>query len=145
MARPFTPTRNVATQTLPTPPSTLTPDELAVWNEVVVLLAPTQILSAADADAIALYCTSKVNYIRAKKEVDTLGVIIQSKQGYIKNPAISVINEAARTMTNFFANFGMTPSARAALKASDPTGGVDVLADLLATSPLNRIETRDRN
>lgn len=143
MGRVYTPIQST-TQTLPTPPSHLTQDELACWNEVVALLANANVLNSVDTDAIAVYCTAKVNFLRAKKEMDTLGVIIQSKQGYIKNPASSVLNESVRTMTQFFAQFGMTPSARAALKASDPNTGTDALTALLQANPLlNRVETRD--
>lgn len=142
MARIYAPLKST-TQSVPTPPSHLSQDELACWNEVVQLLAARNILDAADADAIAVYCTAKVHYLKAKQEMETLGVIIQSKQGYIKNPASSVVNESVRTMTQFFAQFGMTPSARAALKQSDPTTGTDALTTLLQSNPLLRdVETR---
>lgn len=108
-------------------------DEVArdVWAATVPVLERTGVLTEADVDALAGYCTAMSHLRAANKEIREGN---QGRTTYVsmgeggmmirKHPAIGVAHEALRLALSFQSEFGLTPSSRTRVHAK-ATGGAD--------------------
>lgn len=86
------------------------------WRILVPVLAKMKVLTLADADALALYCTALARWIDAEKHLEEDGVVVKSPNGYpIQNPFLAVSNKAHEQIERLGARFGLNPSDRARL------------------------------
>lgn len=109
---------------LPRPPEHLSDDEKNKWKLTVRELHPLGLITAIDKDALAMYCTIYVRWIKAEKMVRDKGEIIKTAAGnIIQNPYLSIANRALEQLNKLGAEFGMTPSSRSRVKveALDPS------------------------
>lgn len=109
---------------LPKPPEHLSDDEKNKWKLTVRELHPLGLMTAIDKDALAMYCTIYVRWIKAEKMVRDKGEIIKTAAGnIIQNPYLSIANRALEQLNKLGAEFGMTPSSRSRVKveALDPS------------------------
>ncbi len=86
-----------------------------------------KILAPADADGLACLAEAIVVHGMAAKAVAKHGALIATENrnargGYMANPAIAVMNQAARDIRLWCQEFGLTPSARGRVVAP---GGLD--------------------
>jgi P27 family predicted phage terminase small subunit len=72
--------------------------------------------SRVDADNLITYCQALYEHQRASLLVAKQGVITFGKEGQpIRNPACVITQQTASTILRFAREFGLTPSARAAM------------------------------
>lgn len=108
---------------MPEPPEHLSDEEKAKWKLIVQELHSLGLVTKIDVDALAMYCTIFVRWIKAEKMVREKGEIIKTAAGnIIQNPYLSIANRAIDQLNKLGAEFGMTPSSRSRVKAdlTDP-------------------------
>lgn len=115
------------------PPDWFDDYALQAWAQMARLLGPMKIAKAADVEAAMIYCQAYTDFRQAKDSVESEGMLIENvteiqteKTTIIKtsqkaHPLLPTIRQAQRQMMQILGQFGMTPSARAALRVeSDP-------------------------
>jgi P27 family predicted phage terminase small subunit len=103
---------------LPKPPDHLSDDEKEKWKITVRELHPLGLVTTIDKDALAMYCTIYVRWVKAERMVRDKGEIIKTAAGnIIQNPYLSIANRALDQLNKLGAEFGMTPSSRSRVKA----------------------------
>ncbi len=108
---------------MPRAPEHLSDEEKAKWKAVVRELYPLGLITKIDVDALAMYCTIFVRWMKAEKMVREKGEIIKTAAGnIIQNPYLSIANRALEQLNKLGAEFGMTPSSRTRVKTdlTDP-------------------------
>ena len=89
------------------------------WRRIVPELEQLGLLTILDRAALALYCQAWSRWVRASREIDENGEILESKNGKpVQSPWISLRNRAGQDMHKFLAEFGMTPSSRTRVTAT---------------------------
>jgi len=103
---------------MPKPPEHLSDAEKEKWKSVVRELHPLGLVTTIDKDALAMYCTIYVRWVKAERMVRDKGEIIKTAAGnIIQNPYLSIANRALDQLNKLGAEFGMTPSSRSRVKA----------------------------
>lgn len=115
----------------PTPPIWLTPEAIAFWHHLVKLLAPMNVLTAADSIALACLATAMEEMRAAHVALQREGRTVETMQGGEKtSPHFTIFNNAQATVHRLLAEFGMTPAARSRVKAL-AGGAVDPMDSFL--------------
>jgi len=110
----------------PTAPAHLNDDAKDEWTRVVGELDALGILTGLDRAALGAYCQAYGRWAQAERALSKMtnqadGLIIKTISGnMIQNPLVGVANKAMADMVRYAAEFGMTPSARSRLSASEP-------------------------
>jgi P27 family predicted phage terminase small subunit len=81
------------------------------WAEVVAILAAFDLLRAADADAIAMYCAAFERWRAAEAKLKK-GLVITGKKGTAHTPFMAISNRAKKEMQQLARVLGLTPDAR---------------------------------
>jgi P27 family predicted phage terminase small subunit len=113
---------------LPKPPEHLSDDEKSKWKLTVRELYPLGLITTIDKDALAMYCTIYVRWVKAERMVRDKGEIIKTAAGnIIQNPYLSIANRALDQLNKLGAEFGMTPSSRSRVKTEsiDPNNELE--------------------
>jgi P27 family predicted phage terminase small subunit len=76
------------------------------------------LISKIDRDAMASYCDAWQRYHDARDAMDS--VVIHGAHGPSVHPSIRIMKDAQAEIKHWCREFGMTPSARAALPRSPP-------------------------
>jgi P27 family predicted phage terminase small subunit len=98
-------------------PEWLVDEAQEVWHTVAPMLIEHGLLSVVEEEQLAVYCTAVALHRQAAREVERDGLIVNGAMGgKVKNPALTVLREAATTIRQFAAEFGLTPSARQSIK-----------------------------
>jgi P27 family predicted phage terminase small subunit len=110
---------------VPRPPKHLTAAGRKLWRAIGKRLANCGILTDVDATAFELLISSYVEYCEASAKVSQSGPVWLDKgDGKIPKFAYSPywvqMNKAAKRMHTMLREFGMTPSARSAIKSAGP-------------------------
>lgn len=93
-------------------------EQLQVWNRVVDQLRDMGILFAADTDSLVAYVEAVVIHRQASRQLDGANLLVTGAQGnLVKNPLLQIQRDAAAVIRAFAREFGLTPSARASVKA----------------------------
>jgi len=109
----------------PKPPAHLNEDAAAEWARVADELDAIGILSGLDRAALGAYCQAYGRWAQAERALAKMsnqadGLIIKTVSGnMIQNPLVGVANKAMSDMVRYAAEFGMTPSARSRVSASE--------------------------
>lgn len=107
-------------------PEGAAPAVLEVWRRVVAELDAMALAYPADQDALRCYCEAVVSHRRASEVLKNSGVLVKGIHGnLVRNPALQIQRDAAQTVRAFAQEFGLTPSARSSIKATDAAGGTD--------------------
>jgi P27 family predicted phage terminase small subunit len=118
------------------PPASLSEAALVEWNRYAPSLIKAGLLTLWDAPTFAMLCTAIVMHRDAAAKVDGLGeggaslILVMGPNGQtVKNPALQVVRDQALLVRALAQEFGMTPSARSALKlgVSKSDAGEDLL------------------
>jgi len=99
---------------------------LEKWAEVVPKLVGMGVMTNADIDTIARYCTMHEQYVKYLEQVrrglDVL--VIRDDKGKVKymqsTPAATMMTKLAASMLRIEQEFGLTPSARSGLSGKKP-------------------------
>lgn len=100
------------------PPEWVTGKSLEKWQEVVPKLVSMGVMTNADIDTIARYCTMYEQFVKYLEQVrrglDVL--VIRDDAGKVKymqsTPAATMMTKLAASMLRIEQEFGLTPSAR---------------------------------
>lgn len=87
----------------------------SMWRSIVKELLKRKILKITDLHNIEMFCFAYNNLREAQLEVVLKGVTIETAMGRIKNPAITVVNDASKQMAQFGSMLGLDPVSRARL------------------------------
>lgn len=112
----------VPTALLAEAPSTMTPEEKAVWDETLPLI-PAGMLRKLDAKLLYQWCVACALFERAANEVRKPdGLVIRTTNGNIvQSPYVGMMNKASMACLRLGEQLGFTPAARARLGGT--TGG----------------------
>jgi len=112
-------------------PSWLPKSAKAEWRRVVPELERLGMLAKVDRAALVSYCQAVAMAEEAQQILDVEGLVVFGAQGgRVKNPAASIVREAASTIRAFAAEFGLTPASRSRLVV--PRGDSDEAERLLS-------------
>jgi P27 family predicted phage terminase small subunit len=97
------------------------------WRRIVKLLAARGTITKADGPSIELYVATYCDWLSARVEVKTHGLIVETvlagKDGETytvrkENPAQKIVDRCAGTMRQLLKEFGATPAARERAKVA---------------------------
>ena len=112
------------------PPPTLSVKASEVWRRVMPQLTGAGVLADVDVSVLEQFCTSWVHWQAAVADVEANGVTMEqvTREGFprkVANPAVSIEIALSVELRQLGDRLGLSPSARARLKApeSAPGGG----------------------
>jgi P27 family predicted phage terminase small subunit len=89
------------------------------WERLLPILRSMGVLSAGDATALTMYCVAFSHWAEAETNIAANGLVLQDNLGRdFANPAVAISKQAGETAAKFIREFGLTPSARSAIKAA---------------------------
>lgn len=96
------------------------------WGRLKRKLGPAGLLTALDADVLAMYCQAFARWVEAEDQLARFGPVVKTKNGnLVQNPYLAVANRSMEQMLAYARELGMTPSARSriqvAVKETGPT------------------------
>lgn len=107
-------------------PADASPAVLEVWRRIVVELEAMKLAFPSDADSLRCYCEAVVTHQKASNVLARTGVLIKGLHGgLVRNPALQIQRDAAATIRAFAGEFGLTPSARSSIRATDASAAAD--------------------
>lgn len=124
-------------RTLPDPPHHLVDEAKVEWGRVSSELYRLGLLTGIDRAVLAAYCQAYGRWAQAEKALNKMaegddltgGLLVKTTNGNaIQNPLVGIANKAAADMVRYAAEFGMTPSARTRVKASEDARDEDPAA-----------------
>jgi P27 family predicted phage terminase small subunit len=106
-------------------PAWLSPTAKAEWRRLAKELELLGLLSSSDQGAMAGYCTSYANLVRAQRVINAKGFTYTHNGLQKKRPEVQIAQDAMREMRKFAQEFGMTPSSRSKVNPNQlPLPGV---------------------
>jgi P27 family predicted phage terminase small subunit len=113
-----------------TPPHVLSPVALGEWQRLAPILLASGLLTRLDPMALQMYCESFADWQAARAHVAEHGTVITNAKGIlVASPYVVLAAKAWERMRRMLIEFGMTPSARARVKADDPPTADDPFAE----------------
>lgn len=105
------------------PPEWVTGVALAKWNELVPQLVGMGVMTNADVETVARYCTMHEQFVKyldqVRRGLDVL--VVRDDKGKVKymqsTPAAVMLHKLAPAMLRIEQEFGLTPSARTGIVA----------------------------
>lgn len=114
------------------PPEWLDAEAVEMWERVAPLLCKQKILQFTDLHNVEIFCAAYGNWRRAQAQLAREGPVVMGAQGGpVKNPAATVVKEAAGQMATFGAMLGLDPSSRQRLIGPKKKDASNPFADLL--------------
>ncbi|RQU96647.1 phage terminase small subunit P27 family [Burkholderia cenocepacia] len=114
------------------PPEWLDDAAVDMWERVAPLLCKQKILQFTDLHNVEIFCAAYGNWRRAQEQLAKEGPVVMGAQGGpVKNPAATVVKEAAGQMATFGAMLGLDPSSRQRLIGPKKKNSGNPFADLL--------------
>ena len=88
-----------------------------MWETIAPQLCKERVLSITDIHNLEIFCMAYQRWREAQKDVAALGgvVLVTETGSYVKNPAMTAINESARQMATFGSLLGLDPASRSRL------------------------------
>lgn len=84
-----------------------------MWETLAPELCSKGVLCLTDLHNLEAFCLAYHNMRKAMAHVDIHGVVVAGSQGgTVKNPSLTVVNEAMRQMATFGGMLGLDPSSR---------------------------------
>ncbi len=91
----------------------------ATWKEVIRVVAPSGLLTQADAFLIEQFCVAYETWVTARKELerpDCPAVVTGKNGGFYPNPMVMIRDRACEEMTVLMEKLGMDPPSRQKLE-----------------------------
>jgi P27 family predicted phage terminase small subunit len=103
------------------PPEHLDERAVAEWKRLVPILKRMKVLREPDYIALEILCQSYSTMVQAQEKLSQSGLIYTAPgSGYIQqSPLLSIVNQAAATVSKQLREFGLTPAARTRIQATD--------------------------
>lgn len=110
---------------VPDKPDFLSEEGSSEWDRITPILSACGLLSKLDFAALCGYCIAYGDVVRSERMLQKHGLVVQTAGGSLKSsPYLSQRNSALVLMKKFLSGFGLDPSSRASVTASD-TGKKD--------------------
>jgi P27 family predicted phage terminase small subunit len=104
----------------PPMPSDLSVAAQLVWTEMIPVLLNLGTLGQSDADSLANYCETRVNWRRAQDSLDIDGLVINTPHGPKRNPNFSIADACLKQLRALQAEFGLTAASRTKIHNESP-------------------------
>lgn len=104
----------------PEPPEFLAGRAREMWDQVVAELQRLQLLKPIDQAALTAMCLTWERLCAAQAIVKREGLVLDGKNGPVKNPAVLIVESAGKELRAWSAEFGLTPSAESRLGSLVP-------------------------
>ena len=99
---------------------------------VCPLLCRERVLAATDVQNLEVYCNAYDQFRMAQEDVQRNGVTVPGATGgVVKNPAATVLKEAAAMMATYGGMLGLDPSSRQRIMGKPSEGGGNPFAELV--------------
>jgi len=92
----------------------------AFWDALTPILLQLGTLTTADGAALEMLCQALELKQLAYESIQRDGIVIESSQGKKSNPAVNIYDKSQKQVRALLGQFGLTPSARAQLKSTNP-------------------------
>lgn len=102
---------------LPRLPPDLDEIETQLWRDIVGSL-PKSLLSRADDSMLERMAVAWARFRTTRKTIKTVGLLVNSPNGPIRNPLLVVLNATQKEMHACSSELGLSPVARARLTAA---------------------------
>nr|WP_165128975.1 phage terminase small subunit P27 family [Bradyrhizobium sp. 6(2017)]QIG99114.1 phage terminase small subunit P27 family [Bradyrhizobium sp. 6(2017)] len=125
--RPLNSKEPKARRSRPSAPLHLSDKARETWGYVTGLLDRMGVLTEADGVALEMLCEAYADFLAARAELKSIGSDYYTTETaggdtmHRVHPAVAQRNDADRRIRAWLAEFGMTPSARARVKADGQT------------------------
>ena len=119
---------------LPRCPDWLEDDAKKEWKRLGKVLAEMGMLTHLDMMAFAGYCQAYARWKGAEEFITQHGDMVRTPNGYLQQvPQVSIAQTYLKIMNKFAEQFGLTPSSRSRIIASDggPADAADEMENLL--------------
>lgn len=116
------------------PPSEIQDDKIAMneWSRVVPALRRRKSILRLDRSALIAYCKTYSAWCAAEARIKLRGATAMTRTGYMMaSPDVSISQNAVSAMMKFWIHFGMTPAARARIRAEQPKLNDEPSEDLI--------------
>lgn len=121
----------VPTKMLAEAPEDFSESVREIWN-YALSVAPPNVLAAIDYSVFAVWCVAVDTFNQARTEVERTGLMAEGSMGQpTKNPAISIMNDAAYLMMKAASELGFTPASRSKVTVIATEKKKDELDDIL--------------
>ena len=114
------------TSPAPEKPAWLSPDASAEWDRVAPELERLKLLTGIDGASLAAYCEAWAVFKAAAKDVQERGIMVDGARDKraglhdraekVRNTALLIMSDAAKTMRAYASEFGLTPQSRARMQ-----------------------------
>ena len=118
----------------PACPKWLEPEAKKEWRRLAKQMEAIGILTEVDMAAFAGYCQAYARWKEAEEFITQHGTIVKTPSGYWQQvPQVSIAQTYLKIMNKFAEQFGLTPSSRSRIIASDggPADVADEMENLL--------------
>lgn len=98
-----------------TPPQWLQGEALIEWNRITDILRNANMLTAVDANLLAMYCDTFARWLEIRQQIETEGPTIANATNpntFKMNPLIRVQQSLARDLLALSKHFGFSPLSR---------------------------------
>ena len=100
----------------PNCPTWLTREAKAEWKRIVPALEAIGVLKTVDRGGLAAYCQSWADYHQACRALQAEGWTELTPKGFpVKNPMVTIMNEARKALLQWSGQLGLSPAARTRL------------------------------
>lgn len=99
----------------PGPPEWLSDEAVEIWVRLAPDLAAKGVLTVWDLESFAVFCDACITYREAIADVRRTGILVKTRYGNTKNPALQIVRDQAQVIRGFAQEFGLTPSARSGI------------------------------
>ena len=86
-----------------------------MWETVLPELLANKVLTIPDLHNVEAFCMAYQRWREGQEDVTLNGIVIKTENSVIKNPAVTVVNEASVQMMKFGSLLGLDPSSRSRL------------------------------
>lgn len=137
MAIPNRPIREQGNTQVLQAPSWLSKGATEVFNQLALIVADMKVAKNSDTESLAILSDNLFDYHVACKSIEELGLMMEGRNGTtVRNPAFIIKSTSWRNVQPLLTAWGLTPSARAAMKiGGDDQNAEDPLTALLSKSP----------
>ena len=132
--RPLNPNEPKPAKKAPRCPSWLEDEAKKEWRRMGKTLEQMGLLTEMDMAAFAGYCQAYARWKEAEEFITQHGSIVKTPSGYWQQvPQVSIAQTYLKIMNKFAEQFGLTPSSRSRIIASNDSSGsaVDEMEELL--------------
>lgn len=118
--RPLNPNEPKPPVGIPDCPGHLDQFAKAEWKRIAPILDRLGLLTIVDGAALAAYCQTYSRWAKAEREIKKHGIVMETENGTVRRPEVSIAREALHQMRAFAMEFGLTPASRSRVSITMP-------------------------